>query len=162
MNTEITNSISTFSSYQRKQSIENHYGSPIFEIWNLYKRVKSDKGSIVVTFHLICHAAGKDIAFANTNINRYTLALYKIRNHGKYTDEAINTLVEYSQPNVYGWIYGTNPCGEKNLSLRIKKVASILESKWAAMVIDDLGTTDNEVQNKLKTLAKGGIVKYIS
>ena len=162
MNTEIANSISTFSSYQRKQSIENHYGSPIFDIWDLSKRAKSDKESIVVTFHLICYAAGKNIFFANRNINRYTLALYKVRDLGKYTDETINTLVEYSQPNVYGWVYGTNPCGEKNLPLRIKKVSSILESEWAAVVIDNLGTTADEVQNKLKTLAKGGIAKYIS
>lgn len=154
-----TNPPPSFSSYQREVNRENHYGFPNFDMWALYKRVSKSKISIVVTFHVICHAAGKDIDFATARLNQYTLALYK--DSGKYTTGTFQEK-EYSQPYYFGWLYGTDPCREANESVmhkRLEEVSAILDSDWAKAVMSDLGTTLNEVRSQLVKLSKNGVLK---
>ena len=157
MYTNDTNSPPSFSPYQREVNRENHYGFPNFDMWTLYKRVSKSKISIVVTFHVICRAAGKDIDFTTAHLNHYTLALYK--QSGRYTTGTFQEK-EYAQPYYFGWLYGTDPCGEVSESMkdkRLEEVSIILESDWAKAVMNDLGTTANAVKSELAKLSKSAV-----
>ena len=97
---------------------------------------------MVCAYHVICAASGRDITFAQANINTYTKALYLIKSPGELTSEAERGKRDsYGQPGFYGFFYGTGAWHHEldGRSKRRAEVLAILRSPWAQHVCQALG-----------------------
>jgi hypothetical protein len=129
-----------FQHYQRDAKVEEHFGQPDHAMWRLYEAAleDTDKNAILRALHVTMAALGRDIEYARGVLNTYTLALYLKGESGKYTSDAHNNRSSYSEPPVYGWIYGTGQEFKLELHHRTSQLdvtETVLESAWAAELI---------------------------
>jgi hypothetical protein len=129
-----------FQHYQRDAEVEARFGQPDHVMWRLYEDAleSTDKNAIVHAMHVTMAAVGRDIEYARGVLNTYTLALYLKGESGKYTSDAHNNRSSYSEPSVYGWIYGTgqefkSEPHHRTRQLEVTEIA--LGSAWATELI---------------------------
>lgn len=129
-----------FQHYQRDTEVEERFGKPDHAMWRLYEAAleNTDKNAIVRAMHVTMAAIGRDIEYARGVLNTYTLALYLKGESGEYTSDAHNNRSTYSEPPVYGWIYGTGEDFKLEPHLRTRQLEvteAVLETEWATKLI---------------------------
>ena len=138
--------------YERNSSIEAEYGAPDFESWRLYQAVAAQvsKLAAVQAFHLVHAALGLDIDTARGALNRHTLALYGQDGKGRFIKVHSKC---YSEPHVFGFLYGTAPYkggDQSKFESDIAKIDQILETPWAKRLMAMAGI--DVVRDRLKSM----------
>ena len=137
---------------------EEGLGAPDAEAWRLWDSALegATKLDMVCAYHVICAASGRDITFAQANINTYTKALYLSKSPGDLTSEAERGKPDsYGQPALYGFFYGSGTWHHKmgGRSKRRSEVLPILRSPWAQHVCQALDVPLATAFNYAKSLS---------